>query len=154
MCVCVYRCVYVLATPLLLQLALAMPSEFISFPLHAHFVQFFCFAIKKSLQGNAQKNNKNARMNDRAKNGKKGRKCRREKKTRLVQEKGSKNDAHKMRSGSGILQLCALLCGVKMHGKLKRDRERTGCIRNRNRAAAAQAEKKRKKGKKKKRIAK
>lgn len=60
-------------------------------------------------------------MNDRAKNGEKegeNAKGSRKKNTRLVQEKGSKNDAHKMRSGSGILQLCALLCGVKMHGKL------------------------------------
>lgn len=85
--------------------------------------------------------------------GKRGSK---KKNTRLVQEKGSKNDAHKMRSGSGILQLCALLCGVKMHGKLKRDRERrTGCIRNRSRnrnRAAAQA--KRNERKAKKRIAK
>lgn len=84
---CVYVCVFVLATPLLLQLALAMPSEFISFPLHAHFVQFF-FAIKKSLQGNEQKkNNKNARMNDRAKNGKK-----REKMQRGVEKKKKTRD--------------------------------------------------------------
>lgn len=96
-------------------------------------------------------------MNDRAKNGKKREKMQRgveKKNTRLVQEKGSKNDAHKMRSGSGILQLCALLCGVKMHGKLKRERERrTGCIRNRSRNRAA-ALAKREGRKAKKRIAK
>lgn len=128
---------------------------------HFHCMHILCnfFSLLKNRckATSKKKNNKNARMNDRAKNGKKREKMQRgveKKNTRLVQEKGSKTDAHKMRSGSGILQLCALLCGVKMHGKLKRERERrTGCIRNRSRNRAA-ALAKRKGRKAKKRIAK